>query len=372
MPRHVFLSYVRDNAVVVDQLVKDLAARGVPVWLDRERLIPGQRWRDVIREAIRSGDLFVACFSREYLDRDRSHMNEELIVAIEELRQRQANRSWFIPISLDGCSIPARNIGGGETIHDLQWVDLAADWDRGVALIAKALTLARAGIDEDGKPGDDADAVSVDDDEDAGLLDAGDRFLERMAAFGHARARIINAVVEFYRVVIVEGRLQMNTGLADVRDEMSWRAELLEKLVAQLRAEIPQMNAAFNAAMKSLVATMNVAGEVGLDNSMSSVGWEAAVAQAAKTIESDRECLVTMRNGVAGIGRFTTRLNRAKKAAVVEIDRLLDSYNHQKEGFARFRLKYPGKYVEAGRRGLERIIDELDVAFQPYVPRGAG
>jgi hypothetical protein len=336
MPKHVFLSYVRENAVVVDRLVQDLATRGVPVWLDRERLIPGQRWRDVIREAIRSGDLFVACFSREYLERDRSYMNEELTAAIEELRQRRADRSWFIPVSLDGCSIPVRNIGGGETIHDLQWVDLAADWDRGVALIAKALTLARAGT-EQGQPGEGVDGVPTDDDDEAGLLDAGDHFLERMAAFGHARARIINAVVEFYRVAIVEGRPQKSTGLADVRDEMTWRAELLEKLVAQLRAEIPQMNAAFNAAMKSLVTTMNVAGEVGLDNSMTSVNWEAALAQAAKTIESDREDLVTMRNGIAGIGRFTTRLNRAKKAAVVEIDRLLDSYNHQKEGFARVR-----------------------------------
>ena len=147
MPRHVFLSYVRENAVVVDRLVNDLAARSVSVWLDRERLIPGQRWRDVIREAIRGGDLFVACYSREYLERDRSYMNEELAVAIEELRQRQANRSWFIPVSLDGCSIPARDIGGGETLHDLQWVDLSADWERGVALIAKALTLAGGGIE---------------------------------------------------------------------------------------------------------------------------------------------------------------------------------------------------------------------------------
>ena len=336
MPRHVFLSYVRDNAVVVDRLVKDLADRGVTVWLDRERLIPGQRWRDVIREAIRSGDLFVACFSREYLERDRSYMNEELTVAIEELRQRQANRSWFIPVSLDGCSIPARNIGAGETIHDLQWVDLGADWDRGVASIARALTLAGAGTEQE-QSSDGVGAASADDEDDAGLLDAGDRFLERMAAFGNARARIINAVVEFYRVAIIEGRPQKSTGMADVRDEMSWRAELLEKLVAELRTQIPQMNAAFNAAMKSLVTTMNVAGEVGLDNSMNSVNWEAALAQAAKTIDSDREDLLTMRNGIAGIGRFTTRLNKAKKAAVVELDRLLDSYNHQREGFARVR-----------------------------------
>lgn len=336
MSRHVFLSYVRENAVVVDRLVKDLAARNVSVWLDRERLTPGQRWRDVIQDAIRSGDLFIACFSKEYLERDRSYMNEELTVAVEELRQRHPNRSWFIPVTLDGCSIPPRQIGGGETIHDLHWVDLAADWNRGVASIAKAVTIANATDGVNGEPRERADA---DEDEDAGLLDAGDRFLERMAAFGHARAQIIGAVLEFYRIAIVEGRPKKSAGMADVRDEMKWRAELLEKLVAQLRAEIPAMNTAFNAAMRSLTTTMTVADEVGLDSSMKSVSWEAALAQASKTIESDRKDLLTMRNGIAGIGRFTTRLNKAKKAAVVEIDRLLDAYNDQKEGFSRVRAQ---------------------------------
>jgi prophage maintenance system killer protein len=137
---HAFLSYVRENAATVDRLASDLTARGVLVWLDRERIMPGQRWRDAIRDGIRSGDVFIACFSAEYLARDRSYMNEELTLAIEELRQRPMNHSWFIPVSLDGSSIPARAIGPGETINDLQWVNLASDWNRGVDMIAKTIT----------------------------------------------------------------------------------------------------------------------------------------------------------------------------------------------------------------------------------------
>jgi len=41
MRRHVFLSYVRENAAVVDRLVKDLQVRGVSVWLDRDRFSLG-------------------------------------------------------------------------------------------------------------------------------------------------------------------------------------------------------------------------------------------------------------------------------------------------------------------------------------------
>jgi len=100
-------------------------------------------------------------------------MNEELMVAIEELRQRAASRSWFIPVSLDGCAIPDRNIGAGETLHDLHWVDLTADWNRGVELIARAVGATnQIGVD------DHEQAVeSFADDEDAGLLDAVIAFL---------------------------------------------------------------------------------------------------------------------------------------------------------------------------------------------------
>lgn len=176
MVDHVFLSYVRENTAAIDRLARELEARGVPVWLDRERLLPGQRWRDVIRSAIRAGDLFIACFSKEYLARDRSYMNEELTLAIDELRQRPTNRSWFIPVSLDGTEIPARNIGGGETIQDLQWVNLAIGWERGVALIAQAVSAYDIN-DARNREGGDGEAP---DEEDAGLLDAGDAFMARM------------------------------------------------------------------------------------------------------------------------------------------------------------------------------------------------
>lgn len=336
MQRHVFLSYVRENATLADRLVTDLQGRGVSVWLDRERLVPGQRWRDAIRAAIRGGDLFIACFSREYLARDRSYMNEELMVAIEELRQRATSRSWFIPVSLDGCVIPERDIGAGETLHDLHWVDLTADWNRGVEMITRAIGTSSATADDE----QDGSAVAGDD-EDAGLLDAGDNFLERMAAFGDARSRIVNAVVGFYATAIkdMEERPR-GQGMGAVRDDMNRRAELLEQLVVKLRSDVPVMNAAFNAAMKSLATTMTVAGEVGLDNSMTSDMWRAALAQSATTIQSDREELLSLRERLAGIGRFTTRLNKAKKAAIVEIDRLLDAYKQQADGFQRVTTKH--------------------------------
>ena len=137
MAGHIFLSYVREDSAVVDRLASDLTGLGFEVWLDRDRLAPGQRWRDAIREAIRAGDLFVACFSRQVVARDRTHMNEELVIAIEELRLRPTDRTWFIPARLDSAEVASRSIGAGETLRDLQWVDLGSDWQAGVEAIAK-------------------------------------------------------------------------------------------------------------------------------------------------------------------------------------------------------------------------------------------
>jgi hypothetical protein len=134
---HIFLSYVRENAETVERLAADLEARGLSVWLDRKRLAPGERWRDAIRNAIRAGNLFIACFSRASRQRDRSHMNEELTLAIDELRLRPADRTWFIPVLLDEGEVPDRLIGAGETLRDLQWVHLGEDWSVGVEKIAR-------------------------------------------------------------------------------------------------------------------------------------------------------------------------------------------------------------------------------------------
>ena len=142
--RYVFISYVRENTNQVDLLAKALRHVGMNVWLDREQIKPGQRWRSAIKKAIQEGAFFIACFSSEYEARDKTFMNEELVLAIEELRLRPSQRTWFLPILLPGGQIPVRSIGAGETLADLQYVDLAADWNRGVERLISAIQESQA------------------------------------------------------------------------------------------------------------------------------------------------------------------------------------------------------------------------------------
>jgi hypothetical protein len=129
---HVFISYVREDSVEVEQLAADLRARGAEVWLDKEQLMPGVRWQTAIRRAIEEGVFFIACFSENLFKRERAFMNEKITLAIDELRKRQSGRPWFLPVLLSTVELPDREIGGGQTLRDIQYVSLYDDWDEGI------------------------------------------------------------------------------------------------------------------------------------------------------------------------------------------------------------------------------------------------
>jgi TIR domain len=130
---HVFISYVSDDSKVVDRLQNDLESAGVAVWRDRTSLGPGDRWKDSIRRAIAAGSFFICCFSEASKRRTRSYMNEELALAIEELRVRSREEVWFLPVIFPGGEIPDRPIGAGENLRDFNHVLLApTHWTEGI------------------------------------------------------------------------------------------------------------------------------------------------------------------------------------------------------------------------------------------------
>jgi tetratricopeptide (TPR) repeat protein len=137
----VFISYIHDNKEEAYRLYEDLQKSGIKVWIDKDKIKPGDFWPDVIRDAIKKGSFFIACFSKEFNERTRSHMHEELTLAIEELRKRPKHRAWFIPVLFSG-EVPNLTISDGVTLRDIQWVDLRKeqDWDEGIHKILSVVS----------------------------------------------------------------------------------------------------------------------------------------------------------------------------------------------------------------------------------------
>jgi hypothetical protein len=128
----VFISFVRTNRAKVERLARILREYGILVWLERDQIAPSGNWQSVIRDAIREGAFFIACFSNQYNARKKMRMNEELMEAIDELRQRPMERSWFISVVLNNCTIPNWSIGSGNSLLNLECVDISQDWGKGV------------------------------------------------------------------------------------------------------------------------------------------------------------------------------------------------------------------------------------------------
>ncbi|MFI2316682.1 hypothetical protein AMK17_33555 [Streptomyces sp. CB00072] len=123
--KHVFISYVHEDSDQVDSLCAVLEAAQIPYWRDRKDLGPGDSWKAQIRAAIRDGSLvFLACFSDSSRAKEKSYMNEELALAVDEFRQRPPGRVWLIPVRLDAGDVPEWDLGAGRVLSDLNYSDL--------------------------------------------------------------------------------------------------------------------------------------------------------------------------------------------------------------------------------------------------------
>lgn len=127
--KKVFVSYVRENSNPVDLICNVFNRHNIEYWLDREQIEAGKLWKTAITDAINNGGYFLACFSKEYEEKTETHMNEEILLAIEILRRKPFNSGWFIPIKLTNCKIPSYDIAPGKTLQDIHYLNFAENWE---------------------------------------------------------------------------------------------------------------------------------------------------------------------------------------------------------------------------------------------------
>jgi transitional endoplasmic reticulum ATPase len=137
--KRVFISYVREDSIQVDRIAQTLRVYGLDVWLDRTHIAPGERWQQAIGKAIREGNFFIACFSPAYAERDSTYMNEELRIAVGQLRLMPLTKRWFVPVMLEKCQIPLFPIDSIDTLNSLQYIDFSNDWDAAMRKLINAI-----------------------------------------------------------------------------------------------------------------------------------------------------------------------------------------------------------------------------------------
>ena len=140
-PGHAFISYVHEDHERVNRLQTALEGVGIRVWRDTANLWPGQDWKIEIRNAITGGSLaFIACFSENTAARVTSYQNEELVLAVEQMRLRPPGHAWLIPVRFAECATPEFELGPGRTLDSLQRIDLFdGSWELGVRRLVGAV-----------------------------------------------------------------------------------------------------------------------------------------------------------------------------------------------------------------------------------------
>ena len=128
--KKVFISYVHENIEIIDSICQSFEQNSIDYWRDRNNIEPGKDWKLAIRNAIKSGALFLGCFSEESVTKEKTHMNEEILLAIDVLRSKKINSGWFIPIRLNMCKIPDYEIAPGKYLDSLQILDMFDDFGK--------------------------------------------------------------------------------------------------------------------------------------------------------------------------------------------------------------------------------------------------
>lgn len=120
----IFISYAREDAARVRAIYDKLTAAGFCPWLDREHILPGQKWEPIIKHELKRSDFVLVCLSSLSINK-RGFLQKEIRQALEQVEEKLEEDIYLIPARLDDCLVP-------ESLIEIQWVDLFADdgWEQ--------------------------------------------------------------------------------------------------------------------------------------------------------------------------------------------------------------------------------------------------
>ncbi len=137
--KKVFISYAREDLPTGRRLYDELRRYGLDPWLDVEKLLPGQKWKNEIKQAIRESAYFIAVLSQKAVSK-RGFVQRELKQALEVLDDFPESDVFVIPVRVNECS-PSH-----ERLNELHRVDLFPSFEAGFKKVAAVIIPTASGI----------------------------------------------------------------------------------------------------------------------------------------------------------------------------------------------------------------------------------
>jgi tetratricopeptide (TPR) repeat protein len=112
----IFISYASEDRVKVKILADKLKSEGFDPWIDVDKILPGQDWRNVIKKAVRDSNAIIVCLSSNSV-RKEGFVQKEIAFAVDVAEEKPEDVIFMIPVRLDTCNVPDR-------LSKWQWVDI--------------------------------------------------------------------------------------------------------------------------------------------------------------------------------------------------------------------------------------------------------
>jgi hypothetical protein len=126
----IFISYSRLDSEFVNRLIGELDSKGLKVWIDRDDIEGGEKWRAAIVQAISLCRAFLLILSPN--SANSRNVSTELTLA--ENKERR-----IIPIIYQACDIPD---GMQYQLAELQRIDFTQSYEEAIKRLIRVLTRA--------------------------------------------------------------------------------------------------------------------------------------------------------------------------------------------------------------------------------------
>jgi hypothetical protein len=126
MPK-VFISHRSADLALVKKLSSELKAHGNEVWLDDEKILPGDSIVGQIEDGLAESGYVILCLSS---DGPSQWTDREWMSALA--RRLSGVAVKLLPVYLSGGTMPA-------ILADIKYVDLTRDWSQGIDLLCRAI-----------------------------------------------------------------------------------------------------------------------------------------------------------------------------------------------------------------------------------------
>lgn len=110
----VFVSYAREDQIVVEGIIRKLNDEGILTWFDENELLPGDHWESKIEIAIEKSENALVFFSNKTLERE-GYKNKEIRYILNHAKSKALGSRYIIPVLLDDCKPPRE-------FTDLHWL----------------------------------------------------------------------------------------------------------------------------------------------------------------------------------------------------------------------------------------------------------